>query len=172
MGLPFTVRVADIDEQMDRGLPPARLVERISAEKAAAVAAELHDPDALIIAADTVVSLGDTVLGKPHDEAEAAQMLSLLSGQAHRVFTGFTVQRGTHVSTHSEETVVRFRALSQGEIHAYVATGEPMDKAGAYGIQGRGSLLVEGISGDYFNVMGLPVCALGQVLTEFGVTCL
>lgn len=172
MGLSFSVRVADIDERIDRDLPPAVLVERISAEKAAAVAAEVNDPDVLILAADTVVTLDDTVLGKPRDEADAVRMLTLLSGRAHRVFTGFTVRRGEQVSSHSEETAVRFRSLSQEEIHAYVATGEPMDKAGAYGIQGQGSLLVEGISGDYFNVMGLPVCALGQVLKDFGVRCL
>lgn len=172
MGLPFTVRVADIDEQLQRDLPPAELVARISAEKAAAVAAEVNDPDALIIAADTVVTVDGTVLGKPRDEADAKRMLSLLSGRAHRVFTGFTLQQGTRVVSHSEETEVHFRPLSDEEISAYIATGEPMDKAGAYGIQGRGSLLVRSLSGDYFNVMGLPVCALGQALKEFGVQCL
>lgn len=172
MGLPFTVRVADIDEQLQRDLPPAELVARISAEKAAAVAAEVNDPDALIIAADTVVTVDGTVLGKPRDEADAKRMLSLLSGRAHRVFTGFTLQQGARVVSHSEETEVHFRPLSDEEISAYIATGEPMDKAGAYGIQGRGSLLVRSLSGDYFNVMGLPVCALGQALKEFGVQCL
>lgn len=172
MGLSFTVRVADIDEQMERNLSPDKLVETISAEKAAAVAEELRDPDALIIAADTVVTLDGAVLGKPRDEADAARMLTLLSGREHQVFTGFTLRRGNQVLSRSEGTCVKFRPLSPDEIRAYIATGEPMDKAGAYGIQNLGSLFVEGIHGDYFNVMGLPVCALGQALSEFGIFCL
>ena len=171
MGLSFTVHAADIDEHMDRSLPPDKLVEAISREKAAAAARDF-DGNALMIAADTVVALNGQILGKPHDEADARRMLSLLSGNHHQVYTGFTVRRGEKVITRSECTLVKFRTLEPREIDAYVASGEPMDKAGAYGIQALGGLLVEGIRGDYFNVMGLPVCALGQVLKEFGVRCL
>ena len=171
MGLTFTVHAADIDEHTERALPPDKLVEAISREKAAAAAGDF-DPDAIIIAADTVVALDGDVLGKPHGETEAKAMLARLSGREHQVFTGFTVRRGDKVITRSERTLVKFRVLAPAEIEAYVATGEPMDKAGAYGIQNLGSLFVEGLQGDYFNVMGLPVCALGQVLKEFGVSCL
>ena len=171
MGLSFQIVVPHIDEHMDRPLPPDRLVETISHEKAAAVAEE-SGPDALIIAADTVVALDGALLGKPADTADARRMLSALSGRCHQVYTGFTVRRGPSAVTCSECTDVTFRPLSPREIDAYIATGEPMDKAGGYGIQGRGALLVEGLRGDYFNVMGLPVCALGQVLRQFGVECL
>ena len=171
MGLTFTVHAADIDEHMDRSLAPDKLVEAISREKAAAAAGDFG-PDHLIIAADTVVALDGDVLGKPRDETDARAMLSRLSGREHQVFTGFTVRRGEQAVTRSERTLVKFRDLEPREIDAYIATGEPMDKAGAYGIQNLGGLFVEGIHGDYFNVMGLPVCALGQVLKEFGVSCL
>ena len=171
MGLSFRVVVADIDEHMERSLPPDRLVEAISAEKARAVGAQAG-PGPLVIAADTVVVLDGVLLGKPTDEEDARRMLRMLSGRRHQVYTGFTVLQGEKMVSRSEETLVSFRPLSDGEIGRYIATGEPMDKAGAYGIQGLGSLLVEGIHGDYFNVMGLPVCALGRALEEFGVTCL
>ena len=171
MGLTFTVHAVDIDEHMDRSLPPDKLVEAISREKAAA-AANGFDENALIIAADTVVALDGDVLGKPRDPEEARAMLAQLSGREHQVFTGFTVRRGGKTVTRSERTLVKFRPLESAEIEAYVATGEPMDKAGAYGIQEKGALLVEGLQGDYFNVMGLPVCALGLVLKDFGVNCL
>ena len=167
----FRTLTPDIDELSDRPLPPGRLVETISAEKARAVAAQAG-PDALVIAADTVVALDGAVLGKPADPADARRMLAALSGRRHQVYTGFTVLRGGEAVTRSEATEVAFRPLSPGEIDAYVSTGEPLDKAGAYGIQGVGALLVERIRGDYFNVMGLPVCALGQVLAGFGVDCL
>ena len=171
MGLDFRIIVPDIDEHMDRSLPPDKLVEAISAEKAAAVE-KLVGPDAVVIAADTVVVLDGAVLGKPVDESDAKRMLSALSGRHHQVYTGFTVRQGEKTVTRSECTEVAFRPLNPLEIDAYIRTGEPMDKAGAYGIQGLGALLVGGIRGDYFNVMGLPVCALGQVLTRFGVNCL
>lgn len=171
MGLSFRVVVAHIDEHMERPLAPPALVEAISRAKAMAVRAQVG-PGPIIIAADTVVALEGTLLGKPTDEADARRMLSLLSGRQHQVYTGFTVLQGENIVSQSEETLVSFRSLSDGEMGRYIATGEPMDKAGAYGIQGLGSLLVEGIRGDYFNVMGLPVCALGQVLKQFGVTCL
>ena len=165
----FHIVKPDFEEEGVFAPSPAALVEALSAGKAAAVAASLGEADALIIAADTVVALEDTILGKPTDPADAAAMLARLSGKQHQVFTGVTVRRGQQVVTQHEVTEVRFRPLSEAEIARYVATGEPMDKAGSYGIQGFGSLLVEGIRGDYFNVMGLPVCRLGQILKGFGL---
>ena len=167
----FRILTPDIDEHMDRELPPAELVRQISLEKAQAVAAQA-DPNAVIIAADTVVALDGVVLGKPADEEEAFRMLSLLSGNRHQVYTGLTVLRGEQVFSQWEETSVTFRPLTAEEIEAYIATGEPMDKAGAYGIQGYGAMFIEGISGDYYNVMGLPVCRLGQILGQLGMNCM
>ena len=168
MGLDYRVVVSDADETVDPSLSPAEQVREISQRKARAVADRVGD-DALIIAADTVVALDGSVMGKPHSQAEAVDMLTRLSGNTHTVYTGFTVCQGSRHFTASEATDVTFRELAPEEIAAYVATGEPMDKAGAYGIQGKGSLLVRAIHGDYFNVMGLPVCALGQALADFGL---
>lgn len=167
----FRVVTPNIDEHMDRELPPEELVRRISLEKALAVQ-EQEGNTSIIIAADTVVALDGAVLGKPADELEAFKMLSTLSGCRHQVYTGMTVLRGEEKYTVSEETTVTFRELSAEEIDRYIATGEPMDKAGAYGIQGYGALLVSGIQGDYYNVMGLPVCRLGMLLRQLGVDCL
>lgn len=169
MGLEFRVQVADIDETMDAGRAPAEEVARVSALKAQTVQAGEDD---VVIAADTVVVCEGKILGKPHNEKEAADMLRLLSGKAHQVMTGFTVRRGSRIHAHTEISTIHFRPLEEQEIAAYVATGEPMDKAGAYGIQGKASLFVTGLEGDYYNVMGLPVCALGQCLREFGVKIL
>jgi len=167
----FRIVTPDIDEHMDRDLPPAELVRQISLEKAQAVAAQA-DPNMVVIAADTVVALDGVVLGKPADKEEAFRMLSLLSGNRHQVYTGLTVLRGEQVFSQWEETAVTFRSLTAEEIEAYIATGEPMDKAGAYGIQGYGALFIEGINGDYYNVMGLPVCRLGQILGQLGMDCM
>ena len=164
----FKICPARGEEVAAPGLTPAQLVEALSSQKAAEVAAAA-EADALIIAADTVVAVDDRVLGKPHSEEEAAEMLLSLSGREHTVYTGVTLRRGSQIVTRHEATQVRFRSLTREEIDAYVATGEPMDKAGAYGIQERGALLVEGIRGDYFNVVGLPVCLVGQLLARFGV---
>ena len=153
-------------------LSPAELVCELSRAKASEVAAAVDDPEALIIGADTVVAIDNAVLGKPKDAGDAHCMLRLLSGRTHEVFTGVTVLHGGGVYTACERTAVRFRALTEGEIDAYVATGEPLDKAGAYGIQGKGSLFVEGIEGDFFNVMGLPLCLLGKILGKLGVVLL
>ena len=150
-------------------LSPAELVRELSRAKAAEVAAAVDDPKAVVIGADTVVSVDGAVLGKPKDASDAVRMLRLLSGRTHEVFTGVTVLRGDEVYTASERTAVRFRVLKEREIDAYVATGEPLDKAGAYGAQGKASLFVEGIEGDFFNVMGLPVCLLGKILGKLGV---
>ena len=162
-GIPFTVRAADIDETMDPDKPPFDEVARLSREKALAVPRE---PEDVVVAADTIVVCDGIVLGKPRDEAQAIEMLSLLSGRAHQVMTGCTVLRGQKDETFTEVTDIHFRPLSPGEIRRYVATGEPMDKAGAHGIQGGAALFCQRMEGDYYNVMGLPVCALGQVLKQ------
>ena len=161
--IPFTVRVADIDEAMDPQKPPFDEVARVSRLKALAVPRSADD---VVVAADTIVVCQGKVLGKPHSEAEARQMLQLLSGRDHQVMTGVTVLRGQREVVFTEITDLHFRELSDREIGRYIATGEPMDKAGAYGIQGGAALFCEKMHGDYYNVMGLPVCRLGQVLKE------
>ena len=172
MGIPdFIIRPARGEEKADPGLTPWELVEALSLQKGLEVA-QTAAPGDLVIAADTVVAAEGRVLGKPRSREEAVEMLSALSGRTHRVYTGVTVCRDGEVRTEHEATQVTFRPLTPGEIAAYVATGEPMDKAGAYGIQGRGALLVEGIQGDYFNVVGLPVCRLGRMLAQFGLDVL
>lgn len=167
----FTVRSSDVDETVDHTLPPSKIVEELSLRKARAVAEDCSEHD-LIIAADTIVTIEGVVLGKPLNTGDAFRMLASLSGCRHQVYTGVTVlYRGEEI-TEYEMTDVTFRELSEEEIAAYLATGEPMDKAGAYGIQGVGALLVERIDGDYFNVMGLPLCRLGRMLTHFGLSLL
>ena len=160
-GIPFTVRVADIDETMDAAASPCDEVARLSREKALAVPRE---PGDVVIAADTIVVCEGSRLGKPRDEGEAFAMLKMLSGRDHQVMTGYTVLRGETAETHTEVTDIHFRELSDGEIRRYVESGEPMDKAGAYGIQGGAALFCTHRVGDFYNVMGLPVCALGQTL--------
>ena len=167
----LVVRASDVDESVRPGLTPAEMVEELSARKAAAVVREAPK-DGLVLAADTVVALEGAVLGKPASPEEAARMLAALSGRTHQVYTGLTLAGPGAVRTEHEVTAVTFRALSGAEIAAYVATGEPMDKAGAYGIQGLGALLVQRLEGDYFNVMGLPLCRLGRMLRAFGVELL
>ena len=171
LGLQFDIRTADIDESMDPSRGAAAEVARISREKALAVQKQSTE-DAVIIAADTIVCVDDRILGQPHTEEEAAEMLHLLSGRVHQVRTGVTVLQGNHSVTEVETAEVHFRPLSDAEIAAYIATSEPMDKAGAYGIQGRAAIFVEGICGDYFNVMGLPLCRLSQILEQFGIAVL
>ena len=161
--IPFAVRVADIDEAIDPAKAPFDEVGRVSRLKALAVEREAED---VVIAADTIVVCQGKTLGKPHDEAEAVKMLRLLSGRDHQVMTGMTVCRGDRIKTVTEVTDIHFRELSDGEIRAYVASGEPMDKAGSYGIQGGAALFAEKMVGDYYNVMGLPVCRLWQLLKE------
>ena len=160
-GLPFVVRAADIDETMDFSKPPFDEVARVSRAKALAVSREEDDA---VVAADTIVVCDGRVLGKPHSREEAIAMLSLLSGRDHQVMTGCTVLRGSQIETFTEVTDLHFRPLNQREIETYVASGEPMDKAGAYGIQGGAALFCERIAGDYYIVMGLPVCRLSQTL--------
>ena len=161
--IPFTIRVADIDETMDPAKAPYDEVARVSLLKAKAVEANAED---VVIAADTIVVCDGKTLGKPHSEEEAAGMLRLLSGRDHQVMTGMTVLRGNTHRSITEVTDIHFRALSENEIARYVASGEPMDKAGAYGIQGGAALFAEKMVGDYYNVMGLPVCRLWQLLSQ------
>ena len=168
IGLTFVVRSSDVDESVSPGLTPAQVVESLSARKGEAVAAEAAPGD-LVLSADTVVALDGAILAQPRDRAGAEDMLTALSGRTHQVYTGVTLLQAGRRLTEHEVTAVTFRPLSPGEIAAYVSTGEPMDKAGAYGIQGLGALLVERLEGDYFNVMGLPLCRLGEMLAQFGV---
>lgn len=161
--LPFTVRVADIDEAMDKAKAPADEVARVSRLKAQAVPREEDD---VVIAADTIVVVDAQVLGKPRDEEDAARMLRALSGRKHQVMTGVTVLRGQQLLTHTEVTDIVFRPLSETDIRRYIQSGEPMDKAGAYGIQGKAGIFVSRIDGDYFNIVGLPVCLVGRILAK------
>ena len=161
--IPFTVRVSDADESMDPKLSPAEAVGLVSRRKAEAVTREGDD---LVIAADTIVVCGGEILGKPKDTEDAYRMLRLLSGRDHQVMTGMTLLRGEICRTVTEITDIHFRELSDREIHAYIRTGEPMDKAGSYGIQGGAALFAQHLVGDYYNVMGLPVCRLSQLLRE------
>ena len=167
--IPFTVKPADIDEEMDPTLPPQQEVARVSKQKAEATE---RNRDDVVIAADTIVVLEDRVLGKPAHLQEAVDMLRALSGRDHQVMTGITVLRGDQAITHTEITDVHFRPLSEEEILRYAETGEPMDKAGAYGIQGFAAPFVSGIRGDYYNVMGLPVCRLQQMLRQLAPDCM
>ena len=160
-GIPFAIRVADIDETMDHTKPPFEEVGRVSRAKALAVPRE---KGGIVIAADTIVVCEGRVLGKPHDEAEAKAMLRLLSGRDHQVMTGCTVLTERDCVTFTEVTDLHFRELGEKEIEGYVASGEPMDKAGAYGIQGGAALFCQRMVGDYYNVMGLPVCRLWETL--------
>lgn len=159
------------EELAPAGLEPGELVKFLASHKAREVAA-LCGEDDLIIAADTIVWHQGHVFGKPHSPEEAVDMLRSLSGCSHQVFTGVSVIRQGRELLEYEMSLVHFRTLDEDEIVRYVATGEPMDKAGAYGAQGKAALFVQGINGDFFNVMGLPLCRLGQMLKEQGVVLL
>ena len=165
-GLDFIVRVADIDETMDPKKAPFDEVARVSRCPALAVSRE---PGDVVVAADTIVVCEGRCLGKPRDEADAFRILSLLSGRDHEVMTGMTVVQDDRIITHTEVTKIHFRELHPEEIRAYIASGEPMDKAGAYGIQGGAALFADGMNGDYYNVMGLPVCRLAMILRSLGL---
>lgn len=167
----FDIRVPQTDEHYPTGLTPAQIVEYISREKADA-AAKLCTPEEIVITADTMVFLDQQRLGKPKDEADALRMLTDLAGRRHTVCTGVTLRQGQRSLTRAQSTDVYFRPAGREELMAYIRGGEPMDKAGAYGVQGQGALLVERIDGDFFNVMGLPVLLLSRMLAEFGVTLL
>lgn len=150
---------------------PEEIVKALARSKALEIAAERGKND-LIVAADTIVWLDGRMLGKPHSEEEAFIMLSQLSGRSHEVYTGVTLIDGYGELTEAERSIVHFRELSSDEIRRYIESGEPMDKAGAYGAQGKGALFVRAIDGDFFNVMGLPLCRLGMMLARKGVTIL
>lgn len=164
-GYSFEVRVSGVDEVRTDGESPQDYVLRLSQDKARAVPAE---PGDFVLAADTIVAIDGTVLEKPQSAGDAARMLTLLSGRGHSVFTGVCVRHGETVRTDVSETRVFFLPMTAGEIRAYVASGEPMDKAGAYGIQGLASRFVDRIEGCYFNVVGLPVSLATRLLRESG----
>jgi septum formation protein len=161
-GYDFTDVPAVVSEEYLHGTPPMQIVEQLAARKARFAAKE--NPQAAVIGADTLVVLKGRIMGKPKDEADAKAMLRLLSGNVHQVYTGYCVIKGTEVITGHECTSVEFYPLKDADIDAYIATGEPMDKAGAYGIQGRGALLVKRIDGDFYNVMGLPIGKINRIL--------
>lgn len=171
-GYTFTVEVSRADENVDLdGMEPGAMVEELSLRKATAVARahKGEDDDCKIIGSDTIVVLDGEVLGKPADEEDAAAMLRKLSGRYHEVYTGVAVLTIVEGRIHVREqfyecTRVRMREISEEEISAYIRTGEPMDKAGAYGIQGRAAIFISGIEGDYYNVVGLPICHLATIL--------
>lgn len=169
IGLSFIVAPADVDENILQGERPEAYASRLALDKARAAAERAGD--GIVIAADTIVVVNGSVLGKPADAADARRMLHLLSGREHSVVTGLAVLDAStgRSAVRTSVTKVLFRDLSQREIDAYVATGEPLDKAGAYGIQERGALLVERIEGCYSNVVGLPLSLLGGMLREFGI---
>ena len=162
LNIPFSVRVAEADETLQPGLSPKEQAKRLSRLKAEAVA----QAGEIVVGADTIVVAGRHILGKPKNPRHAEKMLKALSGKTHKVITGVTVVYAGGSISFAQETLVTFRRLTEKEIRDYIAAGEPMDKAGSYGIQGGGAKFVEGICGDYFNVVGLPVCALGQILDE------
>ena len=164
----FDIRVPQVEEFCPAGLEPRETVSYISREKAEA-ARRLCTAEEIFITADTMVFLDGARLGKPRDEADALRMLTALQGRRHTVCTGVSVGQGSRLETESEATEVFFRPASEAELRGYIRTGEPMDKAGAYGVQGKGALLVEGLRGDFFNVMGLPVLRLSRMLERFGV---
>ena len=165
----FEILVPQADESYDSSLSPEEIVASICRKKGEAARALADDPGAVIITADTMVFLDGLRLGKPHSREEAFSMLSALSGRTHHVCTGVTVCRGERMETRVENTAVTFRPLSETEIRAYIRTGEPFDKAGGYGAQGRAALFIPRIEGDYFNVMGLPLHLLGGMLADFGL---
>lgn len=165
IGLGFEIRVPDVAEVRLPDEDPARFVERMAREKANAVDA----PGSVVIAADTVVVHRGKVLGKPGHPSEARSMLEALSGESHTVLTGLAVRTGDDVRTHVESSSVRFASLTTDEIARYVDTGEPMDKAGAYALQGLGAVFVESVTGSPSNVIGLPLAPLAQLLRAVGV---
>ena len=172
IGLRFKVEPSNYQEGMLSGLEPHELARKISLEKAKIVARK-HE-NAIVIAADTFIVFGDQMLGKPHTEKEARKMLETISGKPHSGITGFSIidSRISKTLSKSVETKIYLRKLTPAEIEAYVKSKEPLDKAGAYAIQGLGAVFVEKIEGDYFNVIGLPLSALTEALKEFGINIL
>lgn len=164
--IPFEVIVSEVEEIVDEKLHPAEMVQSLAQQKALSVAKT--NQTSFVIGSDTLVVYGGRMLGKPTNKSEAIEMLQMLSGNTHDVFTGVTIINGEQVHSFFEKTSVTFFLLSEKEIVDYVSTGEPMDKAGAYGIQGYGALLVEGIFGDYYSVVGLPIARTHRELLNMG----
>ena len=172
LNIPFTVLVRPVEENLDAKLPFGRQVEVLAERKARAAAQEVSE--GLVIGADTIVVCRDRVLGKPVSAGDAQKMLAFLQGREHAVYTGLAVLQkpSGRVITAHEQTKVKFKPLTAAQIRCYAATGEPLDKAGAYAIQGLGAVLIEGIEGCYFNVVGLPLARLAEILLAFGVDVL
>lgn len=168
VGIKHEVRPADIDESIVLGELPEQYAERLAREKAGAAA--LASPDALVIGADTIVVIDDVILGKPRDVNDAERMLAMLSGRSHTVMTAVAVSHQARIASAVEIVDVTFVPLDERQIRDYVATGEPMDKAGAYGIQGYGATIVRRIDGDYFAVMGLSLVRLVALFQEIGIS--
>lgn len=164
--VPFQVVPSLADEHIETGMGPDQAVIELSVRKAMAVAGKF--PDSIVIGADTVVAIGGAILGKPRSREEAGSMLRKLSGRTHEVHTGVTIVTPQKTLSFNEKTEVAFWELSEREIECYLDSGEPYDKAGAYGIQGFGALLVKSIHGDYYSVVGLPVARLSRALHELG----
>ena len=165
LGLDPKIIVSEADENTTEKLTPEALTEQLSVRKAEAIL-PLCDENDMVIAGDTVVALGDEIFGKPTDREDAFRMLSILSGTTHKVVSGIAVCYGGKIAVSHEVTEVTFRKISENELRAYIATGEPDDKAGAYGMQDKASVFVEKINGDYFNVVGLPVFKMFQLIKE------
>lgn len=170
IGLTFEVIPSHVNEDVNTPMEPGELVEHLALIKAAEVAAKV--PGALVLGADTIVVVDGTVLGKPRDRADAVAMLRALSGRSHQVMTGVALIMGERRLVSHEETTVHFAPLTPAQMERYADSGEPMDKAGGYGIQGRASAMIRGIEGDYFNVVGLPLHRTATMLAELGVTVL
>jgi septum formation protein len=168
IGIAHTVRPADVDETPLPGEVPVACVERLARAKARRIATS--EPDAIVVAADTIVVVDDHILNKPVDADDARRMLRALQGRRHDVYTAVCVSRDGREAAGVEDTGVWFRPLGDEEIDRYIETGEPMDKAGAYGIQGYGATIVERVDGDFFTVVGLPLVRLTRLLAEVGVT--
>ncbi|MDO7786260.1 Maf family protein [Desulforamulus aquiferis] len=169
LGIDFVIRVSEVDETLEEHISPAQQVERLAERKAAAVAVDIQD--GLVIGADTLVFNAGQVLGKPINREDAVKMIETLQGKSHEVFTGIAVidaATGQAVVTH-QATAVRFKSMTREQIERYVNTGEPMDKAGGYAVQGKASVFIDSIRGCYYNVVGLPVSKLADVLRRFGV---
>ena len=164
-GFEFEIIVSNAEEKIEENLSPEEVAKSLSLQKAQAVAVD--NPEKIVIGADTIVVLDNEILGKPKDKNDAYKMLKKLSGKAHKVYTGIAVICGEKIVNEAVSTEVEFYELSDDEIIKYIETNEPMDKAGSYGIQGRGCLLVKGIKGDYFNVVGLPIATLSKIIKEF-----
>ncbi|MFS0654681.1 Maf family protein [Bacillus sp. 179-C3.3 HS] len=167
-GYSYEIHASQLKEEINRNLSPAENVQWLAEQKANDI--HTKHPNAVVIGADTIVALDGTCLGKPKDQADASEMLQLLSGKTHQVLTGVTIQSENRKETFYESTEVTFWTLTQQEIDRYIKTGEPLDKAGSYGIQGKGALFVQKIAGDYFSVVGLPIAKTAKVLQTFGIT--